>query len=270
METIENNPGLWPLQALRPRADGHKYDRGHVVVFGGARLTGAARLAAQAAMRTGAGLCTVVAPAAAVTVYRSDAPHIMVEERAADITAHLSDPRRNAVIIGPGLEGDGVRADVLAVLAAGCPVVLDAGGLTAFAGVENDLFTALHPDCVLTPHEGEFARLFGPLPDDRVQGAQDAAMRAGCTILLKGAETVIAAPGRTPVVNRHATPYLATAGAGDVLAGIIGGLLAQGAGAFDAACAAAWIQGEAARRFGPGLVAPDLVAGIPAVLKDLT
>lgn len=270
MEAIQNNPGLWPLQRLRPRAEGHKYDRGHVVVFGGARLTGAARLAAQAAMRTGAGLCTVVAPADAVTVYRSDAPHIMVEERGTDIAAHLADPRRNVAIIGPGLEGDGVRADVLAVLAAGRPAVLDAGALTAFAGAENDLCAALHPDCILTPHEGEFERLFGPLPEGRVQAAQKAAIRAGCTILLKGAETVIAAPGRAPVVNNHATPYLATAGAGDVLAGVIGGLLAQGMGAFDAACAAAWIHGEAARRFGPGLVAPDLVAGIPAVLKDLT
>ena len=269
MTTLVNNPSLWPLQGLRPRADGHKYDRGHVVVFGGARLTGAARLAAQAAMRAGAGLCTVVAPAEAVTIYRSDAPHIMVEERGDDIAAHLADTRRNAVVIGPGLEGD-IRADVRAVLAAGRPAVLDAGALTAFAGTENDLFAALRADCVLTPHEGEFERLFGPLTGDRVRAAQNAAIRAGCVVLLKGAETVIAAPGHAPVVNRHATPYLATAGAGDVLAGVIGGLLAQGLGAFDAACAAAWIHGEAARRFGPGLVAPDLVAGIPAVLKDLT
>lgn len=248
---------------------GHKYDRGHVVVFGGARLTGAARLAAQAAMRAGAGLCTVVAPAEAAVVYRSDAPHVMVEEREGDIAAHLSDARRNAVVIGPGLEGD-VQADVLAVLASGRSAVLDAGALTAFAGEADILFTALHTSCVLTPHEGEFERLFGVLPGDRVDKAQAAAEKAGCVVLLKGAETVIAAPEQSPVLNRHATPYLATAGAGDVLAGMIAGLLAQGMGAFDAACAAAWMHGEAARRVGPGLVAPDLVAGIPAVLKDLT
>ena len=132
------------------------------------------------------------------------------------------------------------------------------------------MFAALRPDCVLTPHEGEFERLFGVLPGDRVEKARTAAEKAGCVVLLKGAETVIAAPGRDPVVNAHATPYLATAGAGDVLAGVIGGLMAQGMEAFDAACAGAWIHGEAALRFGPGLVATDLVAGIPSVLKDLT
>lgn len=263
-----NEPSLWKDQLPRPRPDGHKYDRGHVVVFGGARLTGAARLAAQAAMRAGAGLCTVVAPAEAVVVYRSDAPHVMVEEWT-DIPAHLTDPRRNAAIIGPGLEGD-IRADVLAVLATRRPTVLDAGALTAFAGDEGGLCAALHPDCVLTPHEGEFERLFGVLAGDRVEKARAAAEKAGGVVLLKGADTVIAMPRHDPVVNRHATPYLATAGAGDVLAGLIGGLMAQGMGAFAAACAGAWIHGEAARRFGPGLVAPDIVAGIPAVLKDLT
>jgi NAD(P)H-hydrate epimerase len=263
-----NDPSLWGDGLPRPGADGHKYDRGHVVVFGGARLTGAARLAAQAAMRAGAGLCTVVAPAEAVIVYRSDAPHVMVEERAG-FAVHLADARRNTVIIGPGLEGD-VRGDVLAVLAARRATVLDAGALTAFAGRNGELFAVLHPNCVLTPHEGEFERLFGPLPGDRVEKARTAAVMAGCVVLLKGAETVIAAPGREPVVNGHATAYLATAGAGDVLAGIIGGLMAQGMVAFDAACAGAWIHGEAGLRFGPGLVATDLVAGIPAVLKDLT
>ena len=264
----ENSPTLWRSSLPQPSADGHKYDRGHVVVFGGARLTGAARLAAQAAMRAGAGLCTVVAPAESVVIYRSDAPHIMVEERG-DIAAHLADARRNAFVIGPGLEGD-IRADVLAVLATKRPAVLDAGALTAFAGAAGDLCAALHPSCVLTPHEGEFERVFGVLPGDRMAQAVTAAEKAGCVVLLKGAETVIAAPGRPPVVNAHATPYLATAGAGDVLAGIIAGLLAQGMGAFDAACAAAWIHGEAGRQMGPGLVAPDLIAGIPAVLKDLT
>lgn len=264
-----NDPSLWGDRLPRPGAAGHKYDRGHAVVFGGVRLTGAARLAAQAAMRAGAGLCTVVAPAEAATVYRSDAPHVMVEERGADIAAHLADTRRNAVIYGPGMEGD-VRGDVLAVLAAARATVLDAGALTSFAGRGGALFAELRPDCVLTPHEGEFERLFGVLPGDRIEKARTAAVMAGCVVLLKGAETVIAAPGRDPVVNAHATPYLATAGAGDVLAGVIGGLMAQGMVAFDAACAGAWIHGEAALRFGPGLVATDLVAGIPAVLKDLT
>jgi NAD(P)H-hydrate epimerase len=252
----------------RPGADSHKFTRGHVVVFGGARLTGAARMAAQAVMRAGAGLCTVVAPAGAAAVYRADAPHIMVEEWT-DTPAHLSDPRRNAAVIGPGLEGD-VAAAVGGVLAARRATVLDAGALTAFAGRADDLFEILHEQCLLTPHEGEFTRLFGEMGGSRVQRAQVAADQAGCAVLLKGADTVIAAPGRTPVVNGHATPWLATAGAGDVLAGLAAGLMAQGMDVFAAACAAAWIHGEAALRFGPGLVAPDIIAGIPAVLKDLT
>jgi NAD(P)H-hydrate epimerase len=267
-DAVSNDPALWRGLVPRPAADGHKYDRGHVIVFGGARLTGAARMAAQAAMRAGAGLCTVVAPAGAAMVYRSDAPHIMVEEWT-DIPVHLADARRNAVIYGPGMEGD-VRNDVLAVLAAKRATVLDAGALTSFAGRAGDLFVGLHPGCVLTPHEGEFERLFGTLPGNRVEQAVAAADKAGCVVLLKGAETVIAGAGHAPVVNGHATPYLATAGAGDVLAGLIAGLMAQGMGAFDAACAGAWIHGEAALRFGPGLVAMDLIAGIPPVLKDLT
>lgn len=263
---IANSIALWRALLPHPANNAHKYDRGHVVVFGGARLTGAARMTAQAAMRAGAGLCTVVSPPEAVNVYRADAPHIMVEEWVA-VPSHLTDARRNAVVIGPGLEGDG-RRDVLAALAARRATVLDAGALTSFADAPDELFAALHEQCVLTPHEGEFSRLFGPVADG-VAAAQDAAQRAGCVVLLKGADTVIAAPGRAPVVNGHATPYLATAGAGDVLAGIIAGLMAQGMGAFDAACAGAWIHGEAALRFGPGLVAPDIIAGIPAVLKDL-
>jgi NAD(P)H-hydrate epimerase len=262
-----NDPALWRAHLPRPAADGHKYDRGHVVVFGSVRLTGAARMAAQAAMRAGAGLCTIVAPQDAADIYRADAPHIMVESWGS-VPAHLADPRRNAVVIGPGLEGD-VSAAVLAVLAARRATVLDAGALTCFAPAPALLFAALHEGCVLTPHAGEFTRLFGNVPGGRVERAEQAAGQAGCTVLLKGAQTVLAAPGHAPVVSDHATPYLATAGAGDVLAGLLAGLLAQGMDPFDAACAAAWIHGEAALRFGPGLVAPDLIDGIPAVLREL-
>lgn len=266
-QTINNDPVLWRARLPRPAAEGHKYDRGHVVVFGAAHLTGAARMAAQAAMRAGAGLCTVVAPQDAFDVYRSDAPHIMVEVWG-KTEAHLSDPRRNSAIIGPGQEGD-IRPAVRAILGARRATVLDAGALTSFAGDMDALCAALHKDVVLTPHRGEFSRFFGDDGRDPVAQAAAAANLCGCVVLLKGAQTVLAAPDRVPVVNSHASPYLATAGAGDVLAGLLGGLMAQGMAPFDAACAAAWMHGEAALRFGPGLIAPDLINAIPAVLQDI-
>ena len=147
--------------------------------------------------------------------------------------------------------------------------VLDAGALTVFADNPDLLFKALHEKCVLTPHQGEFSRLFGNSPESRLAQAVAAAKKAGCVVVLKGAETIIAAPGHDPVVNNHAAPYLATAGTGDVLAGMIAGLLAQDMDPFAAACAAVWIHGDAALRVGPGLVAPDLIACIPVVLRDI-
>jgi NAD(P)H-hydrate epimerase len=250
--------------------------RGHLVVLGGSRLTGAARLVSEAAMRIGAGLCSIVAPAAACIIYREAAPHVMVEElqRSDDFSAHLSDPKRTAFIIGPGADTDNNAADLrtltLTALASGRPCVIDAAALSAFGQSPATLLASLNPARILTPHEGEFSRLF---PDislaDRIAAAHMAAIRANAIIVLKGAETVVAHPDGRDVINTHATPDLATAGAGDVLAGMIGGLLAQGMDPFQSACAAVWMHGDIARDFGAGLVAPDIIAGIPAELKKL-
>lgn len=274
MEAISNSPALWVQSIPVPGPESHKYMRGHVALLGGDRLTGAARLASEAAMRIGAGLCTIVTSDAASTVYREAAPHIMVEvyDALARFSAHLDDPRRNAVLIGPGAGRDdpeGLKTAVLETLALHRGVVLDADALSVFAGEANRLFAALYDNCVLTPHEGEFERLFGMLPGASSERAVAAARASQAVVVLKGAETVIAHPDGRVVVNRHASPYLASAGTGDVLAGMIAGLMAQGVEAFTAACAAVWIHGEAAIRHGPGLVAPDLVAAIPGVLKDM-
>ncbi len=270
-----NSPALWREVLPLPQAGGHKFDRGHLIVLGGVSMTGAARLAAEAGMRAGAGVCTIVSAGSTREIYLKGAPHVMFEpyRRLGAFARHLADPRRTAVVMGPGAGRErALRRAVLAALKTGKPAVLDADALNVFEGAGDKLFKALHAQCVLTPHEGEFARLFSDLAADttaegRVQRAVAAARRAGCVVLLKGAQTVIAAPDGRVVVNDHATPWLATAGAGDVLAGLIGGFLAQGVDSFTAACAAAWIHGEAGLRFGPGLTAPDIVAGIPAVLK---
>jgi len=179
-----------------------------------------------------------------------------------------------AAAVGAGRGGGAAAEAVSGLLAAtglatGKAGVLDADALTCFAEEPKLLYAALHEKCVLTPHEGEFAKLFPGLPGGRLERAEAAAALTGAAILLKGPDTILARAGRTTVVNTHATPWLATAGAGDVLAGIIAGLLAQGMDALDAACAGAWIHGEAGERVGPGLVAPDIIAGIPGVMRDI-
>jgi len=267
----KNDPQIWRDVLPRPAAGGHKYDRGHLIVLGGVDMTGAARLAAEAGMRVGAGVCTVVSSMKTKEIYLKGAPHVMFEpyRKLADFAQHLADPRRTAAVVGPGAGRDkALRRAVISTVQTGKPIVLDADALNVFEGHGDELFGALHDRCVLTPHEGEFARLFPDLPGDKVDSTVAGAKRAGCVLLLKGPETVIAAPDGRCVVSDHATPWLATAGAGDVLAGIIGGLLAQGMDSFLAACGGAWIHGEAAIRFGPGLTAPDIIAGIPAVLRD--
>ncbi len=271
---FENDPCLWASLLPRPGQESHKYERGHVVVLGGAQMTGAGRMASESCMRTGAGLCTVAADADSAAIYKKGAPHIMVESLSggvAGFAAHLSDARRNVAVLGPGAGLDdrrGLQKAVLETLATGKAVVLDADALSCFEGEAARLLDALHENCVLTPHEGEFTRLFPDLDGHKFDRAMAAAARAGAVILLKGAETIIARHDKMPVVNIHATPWLATAGAGDVLAGMIAGFAAQGVATFDAACAASWIHGESASRKGPGLVAPDIIEGIPSVLRD--
>ena len=270
----ENTPAQWRYP--HPRADGHKYDRGHcVVVCGPAHATGAARLAARGALRVGAGLVSVASPSDAVAINAAHLTAIMLKPfEGADGLAHLlGDTRLNAVVIGPGLGvGGETRELVMAVLQSGAAVVLDADALTSFRDDPDALFARLHDKCVLTPHAGEFDRLFPGLLDEaasKVEAVRTAAVRAGCTVLLKGGDTVIADASGKAAINANAPPTLATAGAGDVLAGFIAGLLAQKMTAFDAAACGAWLHGAAAAIFGPGLIAEDLPEMLPEVLSEL-
>ncbi len=279
---FENTPDLWLGHWPRPRLDQHKYHRGHaVVVSGNMASTGAARLAARGALRVGAGLVSVAGPPDALPVNAAHLTAIMTTAFAdtSELTRFLDDPRRNAVLLGPG---NGVtaatRAAVLAVLALGKRTVLDADALTVFAEAPEDLFTATASPVLLTPHMGEFARLFpdlieagkaAPNGSDKLEMTRAAARRSGAAVLLKGGDTVIAAPDGRAVINTNAPPELATAGAGDVLAGFALGLMAQGMNAFEAGAAAAWLHGAAAVRFGPGLIAEDLSEMLPGVLAEL-
>ncbi len=287
-------PPLSPALAARlaKREDQHKYDHGHVLVLsGGVGRGGAARLAARAALRVGAGLVTLGCPPAAIleNAARLDAVMLARIGDAAALTERLADKRLNALCLGPGLgtgqgKEDATQALVLAALAARRATLLDADALTAFEGDPQRLFDALHGQCVLTPHAGEFARLFPDaaraLKADRNGAAAArrdavaaAASAAGAVVLLKGADTVIADAGGRSVQlaarGAAAAPWLATAGAGDVLAGLIAGLLGRGFSPMQAAEAGAWLHAAAARRVGPGLIAEDLPEAIPLVFADL-
>jgi ADP-dependent NAD(P)H-hydrate dehydratase / NAD(P)H-hydrate epimerase len=270
-DTAADEP-LWWLDGFpRPSLESHKYTRGHALVAGGEMMTGAARLAARSALRTGAGLVTLAAPEVAFPVYAASLTGVIVHPVAGsdDFQALLADKRRNAVLIGPGA---GVSAETrdktLAILKGEKRAVFDADALTSFAGDPRRLFAAIRSPCVMTPHEGEFARLFDPT-GSKPERARRAAKESGAVIVLKGADTVIASPDGRVAINANAPPELATAGSGDVLAGIVLGLLAQGMEPFAAAAAAVWMHGEAARRVGPGLVSEDLVEELAPVLAAL-
>lgn len=278
----ENLPALWADRFPWPTPEGHKYRRGHAVVFGGGTMTGAGRLAARAAARIGAGLVTVAAPSASLLIYALAADAIILArlDQPQEFTQLVDDPRRNAVLLGPGAGADTTtRMRVLAALAAGKHCVIDADALTAFQDDPGHLCRAVQrmggdgAKVLLTPHDGEFARVFPDIAkahaDDKLARARAAAARSGATVLLKGNDTVIVAPDGRSAINANAPPELATAGAGDVLAGMALGLLAQGLDAFDAGGAAAWLHGEAAAAFGPGLIADDLVESLPAALRKL-
>lgn len=266
---------LAPPLPERAAAATHKYKRGHcLVVSGPASATGAARLAARAAIRAGAGLVTVAGEPGAIPTLAASLTTIMVREaaNAATLQSILQDRRINAVVIGPGNGvGKATQERVLSALSAPA-VVLDADALTSFEGATDALFSKLSAQHVLTPHEGEFERLFpGVLAGavNRIEAARDAAQRSGAVVLLKGPDTVIAKPDGEAVVNTNAPAALATAGSGDVLAGIIGGLLAQGMSAFDAARTGAFLHGECGKEAGVGLIAEDLPDRLPDVLKRL-
>lgn len=271
-DTAANDPAWWLAAFPRPGLESHKYSRGHALVAGGSVMTGAARLAARAAARLGAGLVTVAAPEPAFPIYAAALTGVIVLPAAglADFRALLADNRRNAVLIGPGAGvGSETRDKTLAILEAGKRTVLDADALTSFSENPAALFSAIRSPCVMTPHAGEFARLF-ETSGSKPERARRAAGQSGAVILLKGADTVIAAPDGRVTVNTNAPPDLATAGSGDVLSGVVLGLLAQGMEPFGAAAAAAWIHGAAACRLGPGLVAEDLVEAAPTVLDSLS
>lgn len=267
----ENHPGLWWPAWPRAQTQGHKYSRGHVLISGGAHMTGAARLAALAAQRAGAGLVTVAAPLAVWAIYETALTSAMVVPLAEpdDFSALLADARHNTILLGPGGGvGAHMQAQVLAALATGRPVLLDADALTSFQHEPERLFAAIRGPCVLTPHQGEFDRVF-PGSGDKLSRARDAAQQSGAVVVLKGSDTVIAAPDGRACVNTNAPATLATGGTGDVLAGMITGLLAQGMAPWVAAAGAVWLHGAAAASYGPGLVADDLPHLLPAVLRSL-
>ena len=243
-------------------ADTHKFARGYVTVLGGAVMTGAARLSAAAARRAGAGM-VVIAARGRADVYRGGDPGVIVlDDPVADL---LQDARRTTWVCGPGLGQAEARACLPALLAAGRQVVADADALGAFAGRPE----ALRGAAVLTPHAGEFAKLFGPPGGDRLGAARAAARRVDAVVLLKGSDTVVAAPDGRASINATGGPDLATAGAGDVLSGVVAALLAAGMPAWEAASAAAWLHGRAGQRAGRGLVAEDLPNHVAAVMAEL-
>ncbi|MGD0188280.1 MAG: NAD(P)H-hydrate dehydratase [Roseiarcus sp.] len=280
-----NAPAIWRHALPRPGLASHKYSRGAaLVVSGPAHRTGAARLAARAALRVGAGLVTLASPPDAVLVNAAHSTAVMVAPFAslAEFAALLADPRRNAVLLGPGAGvGDATRALVAAALgersAAARAIVLDADALTSFAGDAAGLAALIvgqHRATIVTPHEGEFSRLFRGRAEilglpSKLARARAAAAALEAVVVLKGADSVVAAPDGRASIGFDLPPDLATAGSGDVLAGFACGLLAQGMPAFEAASAAVWLHGACARAFGPGLIAEDLPEALPRVLREL-
>lgn len=277
-----NAPALWRQSFPVPQTSGHKYSRGHTVVLSGAMAsTGAARLAARAALRAGSGLVTIASPADAVAVNAASSLAVMVREAEGveGLSRLLQDPRLNAVVMGPGAGvGADLREKVRAAAVGDRALVLDADALTSFGENPEELFTILTnhnlSTAILSPHEGEFVRLFSkiskiPSVKQKLEAAVAASHETGAIVVLKGPDTVVAAPDGRAAISDNGPPYLATAGAGDVLAGIIGGLRAQRMPAFEAAAAAVWLHGEAARAAGPGLIAEDLTEELPGLYRRL-
>lgn len=268
----DSAPHDWRDSLPWPGVETHKHARGRLgVVSGKATQTGAARLAARGGLRIGAGLVRILCPPDAAAIIAPAIEAIMLTPFGSPEALAEAAGGMDAVVIGPAAGVDeATQANVRALAVTGAALVVDADGLTAFENWPEDLFGALDRDDVLTPHEGEFRRLFpGLLEAGREAAAIEAAARAGAVVVLKGPETVIAAPDGRVATNDNGTPWLATAGTGDVLAGMIGGLIAQRMDSFDAARAAVWMHAEAARAFGPGLIAEDLPDGLPAVLAGL-
>lgn len=272
LESFLNACWLWRDDIPLPDPMGHKYSRGHLlVVGGGAAQSGAARLAARAGLRAGAGLVTTLCPESAIPVYASQQTAVMTASVAnqAEMDALMLERRISAAVIGPanGVSAE-TRSRTLALLAAATPVVIDADAISVFEDDPAALFKAIQGPCVLTPHPGEFRRLWPKVDvgNQRLKAARLAAMESGAVIVLKGADTIIADAMGTALINTNAPPTLATAGSGDVLAGIIGGLMAAGMAPFEAAAAGVWLHGECANVLPVGLIAEDLVEALPQAL----
>ena len=270
-KTFENDPALWLAALPRPEDGGNKYTRGHALISGGYPMTGAARMAARAAARAGAGLTTIAVPDVALPIYAAALTSVMVTPLAqpADFVGLLDDPRVTACLIGPGAGvTELTRTRTLAILRARRATLIDADAITRFKDARSMLLDSIDGPCVMTPHEGEFQRLFDS-SGDKLTRTRRAAALSRAVIVLKGSDTVIAAPDGRAIINGNAPATLATAGSGDVLSGIVLGLLAQGMDPFLAAAAGVWLHGAAAADFGPGLLAEDLPDLLPAVLWRL-
>ena len=267
----ENGPAVWLGGYPWPEPQSYKYTRGEVLILGGAAITGASRMATHAASRAGAGMVTLAAPSEVWSIYATSLTNAIVRsfEGPAGWLDLLADVRRNAIAIGPGAGvGASTRGYVLAALATGRATVLDADALTSFAEAPEDLFGAIMGPCVMTPHAGEFMRLFH-FDGDKLARTRAAAKQSGAVLVFKGPDTIIASPDGRAIINANAPPQLATGGSGDVLTGFIAALLAQGLAPFEAAAAGVWLHGAAASELGLGLIADDLPDALPQVLQKL-
>ena len=270
----QNGPELWAHAFPWPANSTHKHARGRLIVVSGEMWsTGAARLAARAGLRIGAGMVTLMSPPDALLVNAAHLEAVMLAPFDTDVELEAAADAADAAIIGPAAGvTEATVSNLFALARTGAAIVIDADALTAFRDDPAELFSVLDRDDVLTPHQGEFERVFPGLlkaSPERITAVRQAAARAHAVVLLKGPDTVIAAPDGRCAVNVNGTPWLATAGSGDALAGFIGGLIAQGMDSFEAACAGVWIHAEAGRLHGPGLISEDLPGLAPAVLRGL-
>lgn len=271
-KVFHNKPRSWGVDFPCPGPTTNKFDRGHLTIYGGKKMTGAARLAARGAIRAGAGLVTIASPKKAVPIYALDWPEFIIKEilNFTNLNIYIKTKKVSALVIGPGL-GISYRARrlILNCVRLGLPIVLDADAISNFANEPKKLFNeTLEGNSVLTPHEGEFRRIFN-LKGSKLSRATEAARLSGAIVLLKGDKTVIAAPDGRVAINDNAPPWLATAGSGDVLAGMIGAIVAQGVPSFESACMATWLHGAAANQIGPGLIASDLPSRLPSQIAKL-